>query len=174
VKRSRILKKEKGILAIPDNKKGRKLSPEEEEIVKDFYLKDENFRVLPGMNDFVSVRIYPGEKKSKVQKQLLLMNIDELYYKYKEYCVIKLCMKSCGRSKFFALRPVNVIEVGASGSHHMMDKIVCDVKNSECMLRRCNNCSGNQNLRNHINSYLTPVPLIVKFQQFQFQQTGIC
>jgi hypothetical protein len=70
VKRSRILKKEKGILAIPDNKKGRKLSPEEEEIVKDFYLKDENFRVLPGMNDFVSVRIYPGEKKSKVQKQL--------------------------------------------------------------------------------------------------------
>jgi hypothetical protein len=167
VKRSRILKKENGILAIPDNKKGRKLSPEEEEIVKDFYLKDENFRVQPGMNDFVSVRIHPGEKKSKVQKQLLLMNIDELYYKYKEYCVKKLFMKSCGRSKFFALRSVNVIEVGASGSHHMMGKIVCDVKNSECMLRRCNNCSGNQNLRNHINSYLTPVPLIVKFQQWE-------
>ena len=51
--------------------------------------------------------------------------------------------------------------------YHMMDKIVCDVKNSECMLRRCNNCSGSQNLRNHINSYLTPVPLIVKFQQWE-------
>ncbi|KZR98946.1 Uncharacterized protein APZ42_005401 [Daphnia magna] len=51
--------------------------------------------------------------------------------------------------------------------YHMMEKIVCDVKNSECMLRRCNNCSGNQNLRNHINSYLTPVPMIVKFQQWE-------
>jgi hypothetical protein len=51
VKRSRILKKEKGILAIPDNKKGRQLSPEEEEIVKDFYLSDENSRVQPGMNE---------------------------------------------------------------------------------------------------------------------------
>ncbi len=82
------------------------------------------------------------------------MNIDELYYKYKEHCVTKLCMKSCGRSKFFALRPVNVIEVGTSGTHNvcvcekhenvklaidsiianseekylMMDKLVCDVK----------------------------------------------
>ena len=119
VKISRILKKEKGILAIPDNKKGRKLSPEEEEIVKDFYLSDENSRVQPGMNDYVSVRIKPGEKKVKVQKQLLLMNIDELYYKYKKYCTEKLCMKSCGRSKFFALRPVNVIEVGASGFHNV-------------------------------------------------------
>jgi hypothetical protein len=51
VKRSRILKKQKGILAIPDNKKGRQLSPEEEEIVKDFYLSDENSRVQPGMNE---------------------------------------------------------------------------------------------------------------------------
>ena len=76
-------------MAIPDNKKGRKLSPEEEEIVKDFYLSDENSRVQPGMNDYVSVRIKPGEKKVKVQKQLLLMNIDELYYKYKKYCTEK-------------------------------------------------------------------------------------
>jgi hypothetical protein len=120
VKQSRILKNEKGILATPDKKKGRKLTEDETEIIKDFYLADENSRMQPGMNDYVSVRINPGEKKVKLQKQLLLMNIDELYYKFKEHCVTKLCMKACGRSKFFSLRPVNVIEVGGSGTHNVL------------------------------------------------------
>jgi hypothetical protein len=47
------------------------------------------------------------------------MNIDELYVKYKEYCVTKLCLKSFGRTKFFELRPVNVIDVGVGGSHNV-------------------------------------------------------
>lgn len=74
-------------------------------------------------------------------------------------------MKPCGRTKFLKLRPKNVIEVGASGAHNvcvcerhenvklmvdaistnvekllLMDKLVCDVSNSECMLTRCKNC----------------------------------
>ena len=60
-----------------------------------------------------------GSKKQKLQKRLLLMNINELYVKYKEYCERILCLKSCGRSTFFMLRPCNVIEVGCSGSHNV-------------------------------------------------------
>ena len=112
----------------------------------------------------------------KVQKRLLLMNIDELYSKYKDYCSNSLLMKSCGRSKFFMLRPDNVVEVGSKGTHNvcvcekhqnvklmidalsrcivekylMMDKLVCDVKAQKCMMNRCENCPGRQSLRPHI------------------------
>ncbi|KZR96857.1 Cc8L18.2-like protein, partial [Daphnia magna] len=118
VRRSAILKREKGLLAKPDKKQGRPITEDEKEIVRDFYLCDENSRQLPGMKDYVSVRTREGEKKQKVQKRLLLMNINELYVKYKEYCERTLCLKSCGRSTFFMLRPCNVIEVGSSGSHN--------------------------------------------------------
>ncbi len=90
----------------------------------------------------------------KVQKRLLLVNIDELYSQYKEYCVNTLCMKAFGRTKFFMLRPEHVVKVGTGGSHNVcvcekhqnvklmvdalfhgkiekymfMDYIVCDIK----------------------------------------------
>lgn len=54
----------------------------------------------PGMKDVVSVKV-EGKKKIKLQKKLLLLNIDELYAKYKDYCVAKLCIKPCGNSKFY-------------------------------------------------------------------------
>lgn len=78
VRRARILKKEKGILAIPEKSTGRKIGEEEKEIVIDFYLSDKYSRMQPGMKDFVSVKVAPGEKKIKLQKKLLLLNIDEL------------------------------------------------------------------------------------------------
>ncbi|KZR98119.1 Cc8L18.2-like protein, partial [Daphnia magna] len=69
VKRARLLKQEKGILAVPDPKKGRKITPEEIEIVEEFYLSDEFSRLMPGMNDYISVRLQDGEKKTKIQKR---------------------------------------------------------------------------------------------------------
>ena len=83
VKRSRILKREKGILSVPDKKNGRKISLEEIEIVHDFYLSDDYSRMMPGMKDYVSVRQTGGEKKVKIQKRLLLINIDELFLNIK-------------------------------------------------------------------------------------------
>lgn len=85
VRRARILKTEKGVLSIPDKKKGRPITDEEKQIVIEFYESDDNSRMQPGMNDTVSVRITEGQKKVKLVR-LLLMNIDELYSKYKEYC----------------------------------------------------------------------------------------
>lgn len=40
VRRSKILKMEKGVLGIPNKRCHRKISEEEKEIVKDFYLND--------------------------------------------------------------------------------------------------------------------------------------
>jgi hypothetical protein len=85
VKRAIILKREKGILSKPDRNKGRPMCEDEKDIVRDFYLSDDNSRMLPGIKDCVSVRLVQGNKKVKLQKRLLLMNIDELYVKYKEY-----------------------------------------------------------------------------------------
>lgn len=84
---------------------------------------------------------------------------------------------------------MNVIEVGASGTHnvcvcekhenvrlmidficgridekyYIMEKLVCDVKNSFCMLNRCPNCQGRQKLSDHITTYLDSVNT-VKFE----------
>jgi hypothetical protein len=60
VKRTRLLKQEKGILAVPDPKRGRKISPEEIDIVQEFYLSDEFSIIMPGMNDYISVRLQDG------------------------------------------------------------------------------------------------------------------
>ena len=175
VRRARILKSEKGVLEIPDKKKGRRIAEEERLIIKEFYETDENSRMQPGMKDTVAVRIEEGQKKVKVQRRLLLMNIDELYSKYKDYCSKTLSMKPCGRTKFFMFRPEHVLEVGCKGTHNVcvcekhqnvklmidalcrgmiekdlyMDKIVCDVK-CDCMLKRCKNCPGIESLRSLI------------------------
>lgn len=86
VRRARIFKKEKGIMGVPNKRKGRSMSDEEKQIIKEFYESDEHSRMQPGMKDTVSVRVQEGQKKVKIRKRLLLMNIDELYYKFKEYC----------------------------------------------------------------------------------------
>ena len=176
VRRARILKSEKGILSMPDKRKGRAMSEEEKKIVTDFYESDDYSRMQPGMNDSISVRVNENKKKVKVQKRLLLMNIDELYSKYKDYCSTTLFMKPCGRTKFFMNRPEHVVEVGAKGTHNVcvcekyqnvklmvdalcrgseqkylfMDRIVCDIKEQVCMMKRCGKCPGIISLRPHI------------------------
>ena len=159
VRRSRILKEEKGVLSTPDPKKARKIGDSEKNIIQNFYMDDEYSRVMPGRKDVKSVK-KPGEKRVRLQKRLLLMNIDELYAHYKDYAEKTLLMKPCGRTKFFQLRPQHVIEVGSAGTHsvcvcekhqnvkimidclcknmpiaHMfMDKLVCDIDNHNCMM----------------------------------------
>ena len=56
VKQARKLKREKGILAIPDPKKGNTLSKNTVKLVTDFYQSDENSRILPGAKDKVSIK----------------------------------------------------------------------------------------------------------------------
>jgi hypothetical protein len=104
VRRSRILKEEKGVLSTPNPKKARKIGDSEKNIIQNFYMDDEYSRVMPGRKDVKSVK-KPGERRFRLQKRLLLMNIDELYSHYKDYAVKTLLMKPCGLTKFFQLRP---------------------------------------------------------------------
>jgi hypothetical protein len=191
VRRSRILKEEKGVLSRPDPKISRKISDSEKDIIQNFYMDDDNSRLMPGRKDVKSVKT-PGEKRVRLQKRLLLMNIDELYSHYKDYCVNTLMMNPCGRTKFFQLRPQHVIEVGSAGTHSVcvcekhqnvkiminclcknlviahsfMDKLVCDIENRVCMMSRCADCPLPSVLREHLRSFIDSRTTI-KFQQWE-------
>lgn len=101
-----------GILSSPNPRGGRKLPAETENLVQDFYLREDISRIMPGKKDFISVKLDDG-KRTHIQKQLLLCNIDELYQRFKdEYPNIKV-----GLTKFFTLRPKQCILAGDSGTH---------------------------------------------------------
>lgn len=108
VRSSRASKKEKGILADVDPKKGKALSKDVEDPVCLFYEDDEFTRMMPGKKDFVSI----GRNIHK-QKRLLLCNIHELYVTFKER---NPAMK-IGFSKFCSLRPKWCVTVGSLGTH---------------------------------------------------------
>lgn len=66
------------IFLVLDNLRPGKTLPAEVIVqVKDFYLSDNNSRVMPGGNDVITVRT--GDKKAKLQKRLVLCNLTELY-----------------------------------------------------------------------------------------------
>ena len=74
VRRSRQLKREKGILADPDPKsRGKKLSEGAKERIMKFYQSKEYSRTCPGKKEFVTVK-EDGEKVHK-HKHLLLVNL---------------------------------------------------------------------------------------------------
>ena len=74
--------KEKGLLAMPDSKRGKKLSGETVVLVKQFYCDIEFSGLIPGKKDFVSI----GKNKHE-QKHLILCNLKELYAEFKG-CVL--------------------------------------------------------------------------------------
>ena len=70
----------------------------------------------------MSERVHEDEKRVKIQKRPLFVNIDELYANHKEYASNILRMEPCGRSNFFMFRPENVVEVGSKRTN----VCVCD------------------------------------------------
>ena len=177
VKKARALKKEKGIFPDVSPKKAKKLSEETKRRVIDFYNDDEVSRVCPGKKDFVSVINSEG-KREHVQKRLLLANLRELYLHFKEKSGDE---DNIGFSKFCELRPRWCITVGAKGTHSvcvceqhqnvklllaslpgpkldhkcLMEKVVCDVSDRNCMLHRCEKCPGAANLKEYLQSVFT-------------------
>lgn len=171
VRQARKLKREKGILAIPDPKKGKTLSENTIKLVTDFYQNDESSRVLPGAKDKVSVK-----KNVYMQKRLILCNLRELYSCFKwEYPDVKV-----GFSKFCCLRPKWCILAGSAGTHtvcvccihqnvkllldaakieesykDLIKMLVCNIENSNCMLRHCDNCPANTALIDYLTEKLS-------------------
>ncbi|XP_038055996.1 uncharacterized protein LOC119727987, partial [Patiria miniata] len=98
-RKAKKLVKEQGILAIPNPKSGKVLTKETEQKVRDFYLSEAISRQMPGMKDFVSVKV-DGEKKH-IQKHLILCNLKEAFEHFKKkYPDLRI-----GFSKFAELRP---------------------------------------------------------------------
>jgi hypothetical protein len=94
------LKKKSGILAKPEAKiSSRRLTDDDKQRVIDFYISDEYSRQLPGMKSVKSVK-QPDGKRLKVQKRLLLLNIDELHGEYKKKFKDIVGIKTVGFSAF--------------------------------------------------------------------------
>ena len=103
VRQARKLALEKGILELPDQKRGKAVTEEVKNYVTSFYTDDEFSRQMPGKKDFVSMG-----KKVHMQKRLLLFDLKELYSAFKKhYPNINI-----GFSKFCSLRPKWCILVG--------------------------------------------------------------
>lgn len=78
VRQTQSLFKEKGFLAEREPRRGKKLKPEVITLVVNFYQSDEHSRVLPGMEDVVSL-----VKKQYKKKRLILSNFNEIYLNFK-------------------------------------------------------------------------------------------
>ena len=114
-RKSKELKKEKGLVPEIAEKKGKVMATDIAECVAAFYEDDQFSRNCPGKKDFVSERIN-GEKFHK-QKRLLLVNLKKLHQEFK-----KSCNKDISFSKFGELCPKWYIPVGsASGAHSVCD-----------------------------------------------------
>ena len=107
-RKSKELKKEKGLVPEIATKKGKVLAKDIAESVAAFYEDDQFSRNCPGKKEFVSVRMN-GEKVHK-QSRLSLVNLKELHLEFK-----KSCDKDITFSKFYELCPKWRIPVGSFG-----------------------------------------------------------
>lgn len=173
VRKARTLANEKGILALTEPKHGRNLPQETIDTAQLFYEDDEFSYMLPGAKDKVSIK-----KNTYKQKRILLCNLEELFIAFKE----KHPNLKIGLSKFCSLRPKWCVLAGSPGTHSvcvclyhqnvellanalnqhdkesihiMMDKLVCDRQNRDCMLRRCDVCpKTSESLKLHLREIL--------------------
>lgn len=165
-RKAKELLAEKGIIGMPDPRKGHPLNENVIDLVKNFYQNSDYARVMPGAKDKVSI-----SKNQYMQKVLILVNLNELYAAYKfEHPSIKI-----GFSKFCMLRPKWCVLAGSAGTHfvcictihenvslllhacsieehyrELIDKLVCSKDNRDCMLRHCPECPSSVNLKSFI------------------------
>lgn len=165
-RKAKELVTEKGILAMPEPRKGHPLNENVIDLVKNFYQNSEYARVMPGAKDKVSI-----SKNQYMQKVLLLGNLNELYAAFKfEHPTVKI-----GLTKFCMLRPKWCVLAGSAGTHfvcvctihenvslllhacsieehysELIGKLVCAKDSRDCMLRHCSDCPSSENLKSFI------------------------
>ena len=185
-RQAKELVKEKGVLAIPDLKRGYALTEQTLHLVQSFYQSDEISRVMPGKKDYVSVRV--GEGRVHVQKRLVLCNLQELYATFKD----QHPSDHIGFFKFASLRPKHCILVGASGTHtvcmctyhqnvklmihaagldtsykHIIAQAVCNPSQPKCFLDKCTACPGTETLRESMTIHFEKKAIVnVIYQQW--------
>lgn len=112
--RAKQLISEDRILTLPSKKPSRKISEEVAKQVISFYERDDISRLMPGMKDYLSVKLEDGSREH-VQKRLLLGNIDEIFKQFQyENANVNISFTS-----FTKLRPKNCVSAGSSGTHNV-------------------------------------------------------
>ena len=111
VRQARKLVKEKGILELPEQKKGKVLLEETSRCVIDFYCDDEYSRLMPGKKDFVSIA-----KNTHMQKRLLLCDMKETLH----VCFINTMSTLPGTQSFHQFVPLS--ETVMATKHVLEDK----------------------------------------------------
>lgn len=174
---ARKLKVKKGVFEVPDAKLGSRRLPEDvKQKVINFFCDETsgNSKLLAGKKDCVSI----GRKQHK-QKQLLLLNLRELY------AAFKMENPECkvGFSTFCLLRPKWCVLPGSSGTHSIcvctihqnvdlqifaknpqlssetiLPKLVCDTQSRECMMRQCLLCPTAEDISEILDSILFSQP----------------
>ena len=135
------LTREKGILALPEPKRGKCLLKEVEDSVKLFYEADEYSRFMPGAKDYVSIA-----RNVHQQKHLLLSNLKELYQSSEE----KFSQHKIGLSMFCKFRPKWWVTISSSGTH------------SVCV------CTVHQNTKWTVDTYCSAINKSVKKREKDF------
>ena len=112
VRQAKNLVNQHGILATPNQSKGRPLVQSTEKLIKEFYESDEISRLLPGAKDYVSVRDQENNLTKK-QKRLVLCNLREAHAAFRnQHPIIKV-----GFSTFCDRRPRECVLAGDGGTH---------------------------------------------------------
>lgn len=182
IRLSRSLMKTQGVLPELKKNRGNKLSDEVVTDVIKFYEEDENSRLCPGKKECVSL----GNKVYK-QKRLIMYSLNELFVSFKQ----KYPNHKVGRSAFCSLRPKWCVLPGAAGTHtvcvckyhqnvklmvsgaklnidykDLIDLLVCDSQNSDCMLNNCQDCPGKEFLLELLRTETEDLPDEITFMQW--------
>ena len=144
-KKAQDLKSSKGIFPDIEAKCYNNLDPIVFEKVQLFYEKDEISRILPGMNETLTVK--RNGERVKEQKRLILFDLRETYSLFK--CENEKL--SIGFSTFAKLRPKYCVLAGASGTHSVC---ICTIhQNAKLMLQAINIEKLSSGLRQPISDY---------------------
>lgn len=147
--------------------KGPRITEEAQQVVKDFFYRDDVSRQAPGMKDCKTVRDPETGVKVKKQKRTMILTIREAYEYFKEINP----EIDIGKSSFYNLRPTEVLPI-ADTPHNvcvctqhanyinlfkslkkflplpenhkkLMEMISCDITNEACMSGSCDKCPKN-------------------------------
>lgn len=171
-----------GVLPELKKNRGNKLSDEVVTDVIKFYEEDENSRLCLGKKECVSL----GNKVYK-QKKLIMYSLNELFVSFKQ----KYPNHKVGRSAFCSLRPKWCVLPDAASTHtvcvckyhqnvklmvsgaklnidykDLIDLLVCDSQNSDCMLNNCQDCPGKEFLLELLRTETEDLPDEITFMQW--------
>ncbi|KAJ8666515.1 hypothetical protein QAD02_008177 [Eretmocerus hayati] len=145
------------------------------ESIIDHFMDQKNCHTCPRKKESLTVKDPGIDEKEERQKRLLLYTMKELYKNWKKEN--SHLPKLPGLTFFQSLRPTECVSAGDPGTHticvctehqkvklkvyalgasltyrDVMEKVVCNVEDGGCMLRRCKKCPGARDAVEYLTS----------------------